>query len=73
MAKTLGLLGRKLGMTRIFAPDGTIVSAKVTKSSGNKAWDDAVLRALDKTATIPRDVDGTVPNSFNFEFRPQDR
>ncbi|MBI5520693.1 MAG: 50S ribosomal protein L3 [Desulfovibrio sp.] len=25
MAKTLGLLGRKLGMTRIFADDGTIV------------------------------------------------
>ncbi|MBH2044733.1 MAG: cell envelope integrity protein TolA, partial [Comamonadaceae bacterium] len=31
------------------APDGTIVGKKLIQSSGNKAWDDAVLRALDKT------------------------
>jgi large subunit ribosomal protein L3 len=29
MAKTLGLLGRKLGMTRIFADDGSIVPVTV--------------------------------------------
>jgi large subunit ribosomal protein L3 len=29
MAKTLGLLGRKLGMTRIFAADGTVVPVTV--------------------------------------------
>ena len=29
MAKTLGLLGRKLGMTRIFAADGTVVPVTI--------------------------------------------
>ncbi|MFY8103965.1 MAG: cell envelope integrity protein TolA, partial [Ramlibacter sp.] len=36
------------------APDGTITSHRVTKSSGIKAWDEAVLRALDRTAILPR-------------------
>ncbi|MGP1629450.1 MAG: cell envelope integrity protein TolA [Giesbergeria sp.] len=54
------------------SPDGTIVSTRLTKSSGNKAWDDAVLRALEKTAALPRDVDGRVPSSLVIGFRPQD-
>ena len=54
------------------APDGTIVGKKLIQSSGNKAWDDAVLRALDKTETLPRDVDGRVPPSLTIGFRPQD-
>jgi colicin import membrane protein len=54
------------------APDGTIVSNKLVKSSGVKSWDDAVLRAIDKTETIPRDTDGTVVPEFDIEFRPKD-
>ncbi len=54
------------------APDGTIVGKKLIQSSGNKAWDDAVLRALDKTESLPRDVDGRVPPSLEIGFRPQD-
>jgi colicin import membrane protein len=54
------------------APDGTIVGKKLIQSSGNKAWDDAVLRALDKTESLPRDVDGRVPSSLEIGFRPQD-
>jgi colicin import membrane protein len=54
------------------APDGTIVGRRLVQSSGNKAWDDAVLRALDKTETLPRDVDGRVPPSLVIGFRPQD-
>ncbi len=54
------------------APDGTIVGKKLIQSSGNKAWDDAVLRALDKTETLPRDIDGRVPSSLEIGFRPQD-
>lgn len=54
------------------APDGTIVGKRLVQSSGNKAWDDAVLRALDKTETLPRDVDGRVPPSLTIGFRPQD-
>ena len=54
------------------SPDGTIVGKRLVQSSGNKAWDDAVLRALDKTETLPRDVDGRVPASLTIVFRPQD-
>ena len=54
------------------APDGTIVGVRVVKSSGNKAWDDAVVRAMHKTETLPKDVDGTVPNNLVIGFRPKD-
>ncbi len=54
------------------SPDGTIVGKRLVQSSGNRAWDDAVLRALDKTETLPRDVDGRVPPSLTIGFRPQD-
>lgn len=54
------------------SPDGTIVGKRLVRPSGNKAWDDAVLRALDKTETLPRDVDGRVHPSFVIGFRPRD-
>jgi colicin import membrane protein len=53
------------------APDGTIVSRKLVKSSGVKAWDEAVLRALDKTETLPRDIDGRVHTPLTIDFRPK--
>ena len=54
------------------APDGTIVGKKLVRSSGVQAWDDAVLRALDKTRTLPRDTDGTMPSGAVLVFRPKD-
>jgi colicin import membrane protein len=54
------------------ASDGTIVGRRLTKSSGNKEWDDAVLRALDRTEVLPRDTDGRVPSPMSLEFRPRD-
>ena len=54
------------------APDGTIVARKLLKSSGLKAWDEAVLRAIDKTETLPRDIDGQIPPSMWIKFRPKD-
>jgi colicin import membrane protein len=54
------------------APDGTIVSKRLLKSSGHAGWDNAVLRALDKTEVLPRDVDGRVPPSGDLVFRPKD-
>jgi colicin import membrane protein len=53
------------------APDGTITNRKVVKSSGVKSWDEAVLRALDKTEVLPRDVDGRVPPHLIIEFKPK--
>jgi len=54
------------------SPDGTIISRKLMSSSGNKAWDEAVLKAIDKTATLPRDEDGRVPPVLEISFRPKD-
>jgi colicin import membrane protein len=54
------------------APGGSIISRKLLKSSGNREWDDAVLRAIDKTATLPRDTDGRVPPTLIISFRPGD-
>ena len=53
------------------APDGTITSSKIVKSSGVKSWDNAVLRALDKTETLPRDTDGRVHTPLIIEFKPK--
>ena len=54
------------------SPDGTILSRRIVQTSGNKAWDDAVLKAIDKTATLPRDEDGRVPPVLEISFRPKD-
>jgi colicin import membrane protein len=54
------------------APDGTIVSRKLLKSSGNPAWDNAVLKAIDKTEILPRDTDGRVHSPLLLVFRPKD-
>jgi colicin import membrane protein len=53
------------------APDGTITSKRVVKSSGARSWDEAVLRALEKTEVLPRDVDGRVHSPLIIEFRPK--
>jgi colicin import membrane protein len=54
------------------APDGTIVGRRLVESSGVKAWDEAVLRAIDKTEVLPRDTDGRVVPQFEIRFRPRD-
>ena len=52
--------------------DGTIISQKLVKSSGSKAWDDAVIKAIIRSETMPRDIDGRVPTPMILEFRPKD-
>lgn len=54
------------------ASDGTIISRKLTQTSGVKAWDEAVLRAIDKTEVLPRDVDGRVISPLTLVFTPKD-
>lgn len=54
------------------APDGTIVGKRLKKASGNRNWDAAVLRALDKTEVLPRDPEtGKVPGGADLVFRPR--
>jgi colicin import membrane protein len=52
------------------APDGAILSRRLIKSSGDKNWDEAVLRAIDRTGVLPRDTDGTVPSPIIIFFTP---
>lgn len=54
------------------APDGTIVGRKLTKSSGVAAWDEAVLKAIDKTEVLPLDEGRAPPSSLIITFRPKD-
>lgn len=54
------------------APDGTILSKRVLQTSGHKAWDDAVIKALEKTEKLPLDTDGRVPSVMVISFRPKD-
>ena len=54
------------------APDGTIIGTPaLVKSSGLGGWDEAALRALQKTEKLPRDVDGTVPSRLLVSLRPK--
>jgi colicin import membrane protein len=41
---------------------GAILSRSVVTPSSNKAWDDAVLKAIDKMESVPRDTDGKIPD-----------
>lgn len=54
------------------APDGRIMSRRLVSSSGVAAWDEAVLRALDRTEVLPADVDGRVPTLMQLSFKPRD-
>jgi len=54
------------------APDGRILGSKITKASGDADWDRAVLKALDKAETLPRDTDGRVPAVIILTFRPRE-
>ncbi|MDR7304915.1 cell envelope integrity protein TolA [Rhodoferax saidenbachensis] len=53
------------------SPDGTILSRRIAKGSGNKSWDDAALNAIDKTGVLPRDEDGRVPSPMIIIMSPQ--
>jgi colicin import membrane protein len=56
----------------ICSPSGQIMGMKLTQSSGNSAWDQAVMAAIEKTAQLPRDENGNIPSRIPFVFRPRD-
>ena len=55
------------------SPDGSVIgkSLKIVSSSGVKAWDDAVVAALEM-AVLPRDADGRVPPDLELGLSPND-
>jgi colicin import membrane protein len=64
--------GNPLAVVEVrLASDGTVISKRLVTSSGSSAWDDAVLRAIDKTRILPKD-DGRVYSPMTLDFRPKD-
>ena len=70
---TATITGNPLAVVEVkVAPDGTIVGRRLVTRSGSAAWDETVLRAIDKTEVLPKDTDGRVPPTILIEFRPND-
>ena len=54
------------------SPSGQIIGVHLKVKSGNEAWDQAVLNAVEKTGSLPRDENGSIPSKISFSFRPRD-
>jgi colicin import membrane protein len=55
------------------APDGGILSTSVLSSSGNPSWDRAVLLALSRAESLPKDDNGKIPQrEVKLTFKPKD-
>ena len=54
------------------SPDGTILSSKIVKASGTTSWDEAALKAIDKTGILPKDENGRVPSPLIIVMSPQE-
>lgn len=53
-------------------PDGTLRNIRKRKSSGIPGFDEAVLRAIEKSAPYPKDKTGRVPSRFSVTHKPKD-
>ena len=58
----------KVGVEVVSDPDGKIRRSTVTKTSGVKAFDDAVLQGLADMGVMPRDVDGRIHSSLIVDY-----
>ncbi len=55
------------------APDGAILSASIQSSSGNAGWDRAVLLALSRAESLPKDDNGKIPQrEVKLTFKAKD-
>jgi colicin import membrane protein len=55
------------------APDGAILSTSIQSSSGNASWDRAVLLALSRAESLPKDDNGKIPQrEVKLTFKPKD-
>jgi colicin import membrane protein len=55
------------------APDGAILSTSILTSSGNEGWDRAVLLALTRAESLPKDDNGKIPQrEVKLTFKPKD-
>lgn len=54
------------------APDGTVLTAKVERSSGVASWDQAVLRAIERVHRFPPDSNGKIWTPMLVKAGPRD-
>ena len=55
------------------APDGMILKRAVTMPSTDPAWDRAVLIAIDRAESLPREENGKIPmRQIKLTFKPKD-
>lgn len=54
------------------AEDGKIIGVRLVESSGNKGWDEAVLKAVIRTQSLPLDANGKAPPIILINFRPNE-
>lgn len=52
-------------------PDGSIKNIRKRKSSGVPGFDEAVLRAIEKSAPYPQNSAGRVPSRFEISHKPK--
>lgn len=52
-------------------PDGTLRNIRKRKSSGIAGFDEAVKRAIEKSAPYPKDRSGRVPSGFTLTHKPK--
>ena len=56
------------------APDGVILGREVIKSSGISSFDQAVIIAIDRAQTIPKDDNGAIPDkNLRLAFTPKEK
>ncbi|MGZ9712463.1 cell envelope integrity protein TolA [Glaciimonas sp. GNP009] len=54
-------------------PDGSVASIHLRKPSGVSGFDEAVKRAIERSAPYPKDKSGSVPSSFIGIHKPKDQ
>lgn len=54
-------------------PDGSIRGVRLVQPSGVPGFDEAVARAIQRSAPFPPDRSGRVPSSFNVIHKPKDQ
>ncbi|SAL15586.1 TonB family protein [Caballeronia humi] len=62
--------GRETSIAVSCAPNGTVLSTSIVRSSGNADWDAAALRAVQRSSPMPLDIDGKAPPKFTISMRP---
>lgn len=53
------------------SPTGSILSARLVRSSGNPGWDAAAVRAIERAERIPPDEEGRYLQEFPVNMRPK--